>query len=364
MAQQHDPAGPAIDVSEAVTPQAGFKTTPIATELAPREQRAIYELMVLARALDDRQLILNRQGRQGIHLSARGHEASGAASAFALDPERDILVPSHRSLGAVLAIGLTPREILLGCLSKATDPASGGRSMPNHYSHAGRRVLSMSSPIGTQIPHAVGAALAAKVRRHDAVVLVSFGDGAASKADFHEGLTFAAVRCLPVVFLCENNGWSISVPVERQMAVRSVAERGPAYGMPGVAVDGADPLAVFRATRVAVDRARAGEGPTLIESRVERLAPHSSDDDDTRYRSERERAAAERRDPVPRFGRELRARALLDDATEAAMWQRARAAVDAALAFAEQAPAPAAETAFDHVFCRPASVGVDDAVPD
>src|SRR5690242_17529007 len=187
-------------------------------DLPPARLLGLYQTMLLSRALDERQSILTRQGRQGIHLAARGHEACGAGSAAALDPGRDILVPSHRALAAVLTWGVTPLEILLGCLSKATDPAGGGRSMPNHYAHGPRRILSMSSPIGTQLPHAVGAALASRVRGEDAVTLVFFGDGASSKGDFHEALNFAAIHRLAVIFLCENNGWSISVPVARQMA--------------------------------------------------------------------------------------------------------------------------------------------------
>src|ERR687885_2815587 len=236
----------------------------------------LHGLLLLTRALDERQSILTRQGRQGIHLSARGHEASGAGSALALDPARDILVPSHRSLAAVLAWGISPAEVLLQCLSKASDPASGGRSMPDHYGHRARRVLSMSSPIGTQLPHAVGAALASVTRGQDAVVLAFFGDGASSKADFHEALNFAAIRRLPVVFVCENNGWSISVPVSKQMAVPSVVLRARGYGMPAASVDGVDPLAVHACVSKAAARARAGDGPTLVEVRVPRLAPHSS----------------------------------------------------------------------------------------
>jgi 2-oxoisovalerate dehydrogenase E1 component alpha subunit len=182
------------------------------------------------------------------------------------------------------------------------------------------------------------------------VTLVFFGDGASSKGDVHEALNFAAIHRLAVIFLCENNGWSISVPVSRQMAVRSVAERAPGYGMPGVALDGADPLAVYEAVRQAAARARAGDGPSLIEARVERLAPHSSDDDDSRYRPPDERTRAERRDPLPLFARRLRARKLLDAAADAACQQQARAAVDEALALAEQAPDPSPESAFDHVY--------------
>jgi len=303
----------------------------------------LYDLMLLTRALDDRQAILSRQGRQGIHLSARGHEASGAGCGLALDPERDILVPSHRSLATVLAVGVTPEDILLQCLSKATDPAGGGRSMPNHYAHARRRVLSMSSPIGTQIPHAVGAALASRVRGESAVTLVHFGDGAASKADVHEGLNMAAVHHLPVIFVCENNGWSISVPVAKQMAVRSVARRAAGYGMPGQQVDGTDPVAVFRAVSAAAERARRGDGPTLIESRVVRLAPHSTDDDERRYRPPDERARAARRDPLPRFAQRLKQWGLLDEPADAAHWEQAKQRVAAALAFAEAAADPTPE---------------------
>jgi 2-oxoisovalerate dehydrogenase E1 component alpha subunit len=135
----------------------------------------LYRLMLLTRALDDRQFILTRQGEQGIHLSARGHEASSAASALALDPTQDVLVPSHRSLAVVLAWGVTPHEVLLQCLSRAEDPAGGGRSMPNHYASAARRVISMSSPIATQLPHATGAALADSIRGESRVTLVFFG---------------------------------------------------------------------------------------------------------------------------------------------------------------------------------------------
>jgi 2-oxoisovalerate dehydrogenase E1 component alpha subunit len=198
----------------------------------------------------------------------------------------------------------------------------------------------MSSPIGTQLPHAVGAALANAVRQQDSVTLVFFGDGASSKADFHEALNFAAIRRLPVVFVCENNGWSISVPMPKQRAIRSVADRAGSYGLPGQAVDGTNPVAVFDSVSAAVQRARAGDGPSLIEARVERLAAHSSDDDDSRYRSPAERAAANRRDPLPRFAGRLRRSGILDSATDALLQDRARQQVDDALAAAEASPEP------------------------
>ena len=310
----------------------------------------MYEAMLLARAVDERQWILNRQGRQAFHISCQGHEGSGVGSAFALERGKDVMVPYYRSLAAVMAFGMTARDVFLAALAREGDPNSGGRQMPAHYGHPGLKILTSGSPVATQIPHAVGAALASKSRGDGAVAITYFGDGASSKGDFHEGLNFAAIHKLPVIFVCENNHYAISVPAEKQMAVRSVADRGPGYGMPGVKVDGTDPLAVYAATKEAADRARAGEGPTLIESNVVRLTPHSSDDDDRRYRPEQDRAEARQHDPIVVFGAYLRAHHLLDDSAERDLRERVKQAVDQALAKAEAAPEPAPETAFDNVY--------------
>jgi 2-oxoisovalerate dehydrogenase E1 component alpha subunit len=318
--------------------------------IPPERCVEMFEMMLLARALDERQWILNRQGRQAFHISCQGHEASGVGSAFALDPSRDVMVPYYRSLAAVLAFGVTARDVLLSALARAADPMTGGRQMPAHYGLASRRILTSGSPVATQIPHATGASLASKIRGDGGVSIVYFGDGASSKGDFHEGLNFAAIHKLPAIFVCENNHYAISVPTSKQMAVRSVADRALGYSMFGLAVDGTDPLAVYRAVRDAADHARAGEGPTLIESNVPRLTPHSSDDDDRRYRPEQERQESRQHDPIVAFGGYLHSHSLLDDEREAAMRQRIAAEIDAALEHAEAAPPPAAETAFDHVY--------------
>ena len=310
----------------------------------------MYETMLLARAVDERQWVLNRQGRQPFHISCQGHEGSGVGSAFALEPGRDVMVPYYRSLAAVLAFGMTPYEVFLAALAKAEDPASGGRQMPAHYGLASRRILTSGSPVATQIPHATGAALASKIRGDGAVAITYFGEGASSKGDFHEGLNFAAIHKLPAIFVCENNHYAISVPMQKQMAVGSVAYRGPGYGMASVSVDGTDPLAVYRVVREAADRARAGEGPTLIESNVVRLTPHSSDDDDRRYRSERERQEARHHDPLLFFAAYLRERGLLDDARDTAAQQRVQSAVSDALHRAEAAADPSPASAFEHVY--------------
>ena len=223
---------------------------------------------------------------------------------------------------------------------------TGGRQMPAHYGLASARILTSGSPVATQIPHATGAALASKIRGDGGVSIVYFGDGASSKGDFHEGLNFAAIHKLPAIFVCENNHYAISVPASKQMAVHSVADRAVGYGMFGESVDGTDPLTVYGAVKQAADRARAGEGPTLIESNVVRLTPHSSDDDDRRYRPEADREEARHHDPIDVFGEYLREHDLLDAELETAMRARIKAAVDDALEQAEAAAAAAARDSF------------------
>lgn len=324
--------------------------------LPPERLRAMYRTMLLARAVDERQWVLNRQGREAFHISCQGHEGSGVGSAFALDPERDVMVPYYRSLAAVLAFGVTPVQAFLSALARGTDPMTGGRQMPAHYGLA-PRILTSGSPVATQIPHATGAALASKIRGDGGVSICYFGDGASSKGDFHEGLNFAAIHKIPAIFVCENNHYAISVPTAKQMAVRSVADRAVGYNMFGEAVDGTDPLAVYRAVRDAVTRARRGDGPTLIESNVVRLTPHSSDDDDRRYRPESDREEARHHDPLHVFRDYLLAHDFLTASQDAELRESVRAEVAAALEEAEAAPDPDPATARDHVYA-------DRQVPD
>jgi 2-oxoisovalerate dehydrogenase E1 component alpha subunit len=318
-------------------------------DLPPERLLEMYETMLLARLVDERQWILNRQGRQAFHISCQGHEASGVGSAFALDRARDVMIPYYRSLAAVLAFGMSARDTFMAGLAKAADPASGARQMPAHYGLA-PRILTTGSPVATQIPHAAGAALASKIRGDGGVAITYFGDGASSKGDFHEGINFAAIHKLPAIFVCENNHFAISVPMDKQMAIQSVADRGPGYGITSVSVDGTEALGVYRAVNQAAERARRGDGPTLIESNVVRLTPHSSDDDDRRYRPESDREAARRRDPIALFAEYLRSHGLLDDHTTQRIRQRVQAGVDQALAEAEAAEGPDPSTAFDHVY--------------
>ena len=300
----------------------------------------LYETMLLARALDQRQWILNRQGRQAFVISCQGHEAAQVGSAAALRPGLDLMATYYRDLAAALVFGVTPRDVMLEALSRAAAPWTGGRQMPSHYGDPRLKLLSTSSAVATQITHAVGAALASKIRGDGAVTICYFGDGATSEGDFHEGLNFAAIHKLPVIFVCEDNGLAISVPLTRQMPVQQPADRAAAYNMPGVSIDGADLLAVYHATSEARERALAGQGPTLIDAHVSRLTPHSSDDDDKRYRDPDELARSRQNDPLVRARDYLCSAGLLDEACEQALAARVRAAVDEALEFALAAPLP------------------------
>ena len=321
--------------------------------LSDQDVVQMYYYMVLARALDERMWQLQRAGKAMFVISGPGHEGAQVGMTWPLDRERDWFVPYYRSVAAVLVKGLTPTEILLAVLAKATDPSSGGRQMPGHYAHPNYKILSTSSPVGTQYPHAAGLAYAAKVRRTGEVVLVTIGDGGTSQGDWHEALNFAAIHKVPCLFAVENNRYAISVPLHKQMAVPSVALRAQGYGMPGVSVDGSDVLECYRATKEAYDRAKGGEGPTLLEFRVERLGSHSSDDQQERYRPREEIEAARQRDPIPKFAQYLRSVGLWDDDREQALRERVRREVDLATDEAERAPDPDPSTAARHVYYDP-----------
>lgn len=310
----------------------------------------MYRWMRLARALDERMWTLNRQGRGHFAVPCAGHEATGVGYVYAMDSQIDYLAPHYRDLAALLVWGITPSEVMCHYLAKSPDPSGAGRQMYAHWGDARRRVLSLSSPQPNHVTHAVGLALAAKYRGEGAVTWCGFGEGASSKGDVHESMNFAAIHRLPIVFCCENNGYAISVPESKQMAVRNVADRAAGYGFPGVVVDGLDPLAVYEAAQWAVERARRGEGPTLIEAKLYRYLPHTSNDDDRQYRTREEVVEARRRDPLETFRERLFREQLLDDKGEAELRGEIARAVDEAVAFAEAAPELTAEDSFRQVY--------------
>ena len=257
--------------------------------------------MLLQRTLDNRGFQLNRQGKIPFATGSEGHEGIHAGAALAFQRGRDVLVPYYRDIGLCIGIGMDPIHALLSMFARGDD-VSAGRQFPNHYSHRSLGLLSISSIIAAHCPHAVGVAYAMKLRKEDGrAVLCTFGDGATSSGEWHEAVNFAAVHRLPIVFLCENNEWAISTPRSQQMAIEHVVEKAPGYGIPGVAVDGSDPIATYAAVKDALDRARTGGGPTLVEATCYRFLSHTTDDDDRTYRSREEIDAHRHLDPVPRF---------------------------------------------------------------
>jgi len=328
---------------------AGEPKRPVHREfgLSDAEALEMYYAMLVSRVMSEHALKLAFQGAIDVSIPADGHEAAQIASMRALRPTDPVYL-FYRSVPAAYARGMTAREIFLDYFGAADGPSSGGKNLPGHWAKHDLNLMSISGSVATQIPHAVGSALAATLRGEDSVSVAYFGDGGSSKSDFHEGLNFAAVRQLPVVLFCENNGVAISVPFEKQSAVRSVADRAVGYAVVGISVDGSDPLQVYRVMREAVEAARAGRGPALIEARCTRLGQHTSQVGENRGSAEM--TAARRHDPVPRFARYLRYFGLLDGVQEAALLKRAEEEVADAVEFASHAAPPPVERAFEDVY--------------
>ncbi len=309
---------------------------------------ALYRHMVLVRALDERMVLLQRQGRIGFHIGSLGEEAAILGSAAALR-DADWLFPCYREFGAALWRGMTLEAYVHNMFGTGADPAKG-RQMPDHYTCRAAKFGSISSPIGTQITQAVGFAWAAKIKKDPLVTLVYFGEGATSSNEFHNGMNFAGVFKTPTVFLCRNNGWAISVPAERQTASVNFAEKGVAYGVPSIQCDGNDLFAVYKVTRDAIQRAAAGGGPTLIEALTYRISGHSTSDDPKAYRKEDEVDGWRRKDPLHRLRKYLDVSGLWTDAKQAALDAKIEGELKAAVATAEGAATPKLETLFDDVY--------------
>jgi pyruvate dehydrogenase E1 component alpha subunit len=315
----------------------GNLDTALEPKLADTELKSLYRSMLLARRLDERMVRLQRQGRIGTFAPIKGQEASQLASAFTLRPS-DWMVPSFRETGAMIWRGWPIEKLLLFFAGHL----EGGQPAPDQHD------LPITIPVATQLPHAVGLAYAAQYRGDDAVVMVYFGDGATSEGDFHEALNFAGVWHVPVVFVCQNNQWAISVPLKKQTHSRTIAQKALAYGLPGIQVDGNDVLAVYAAAREAVERARAGEGPTLIECVTYRLGMHTTADDPTKYRADAEVAMWEQKDPLTRFKAYLEKRNLLEEGLEPKVEEE----IAAAIRRFEATPPPDPLTLFDHVYAE------------
>ena len=310
----------------------------------------MYRLVALSRAVDERMWILNRAGRIPFVISGQGHEGAQVGITWPLQKGHDWIAPFYRSIATCLTFGMSPRDIMTAQYATAGDPSSGGRQMPGHYGSHEHNILSVSSPVATQLLHAVGIALAAKIRKTGQVAMTTMGEGSSNQGDVHEGLNFAAIHKLPFVFVVENNGYAISVPAAMEVSVADVADRASGYGIPGVVVDGADVLACYAASRDAVARARAGDGPTLIEAKVTRLTGHSSDDQQTKYRTAEDLDAGRSHDALPRFREQLRDAGVLTDEIEARLAAEIKAAVEDATDYAEAQPDPDPATATRYVY--------------
>ena len=320
--------------------------------LSDDELVAMYRMVALARAVDERMWILNRAGRIPFVISGQGHEGAQVGITWALKKDHDWIAPYYRSIASAMTFGMSARDILTAQYATAADPSSGGRQMPGHYGDRKHNLLSVSSPVATQILHAVGIALAARIRKTGQVAMTFMGEGSSNQGDVHEGLNFAGIHKLPFVLVVENNGYAISVPMSKQSAVADIAVRAAGYAMPGVIVDGTDVLACYAAAREAVDRARRGDGPTLIEAKVTRLTAHSSDDQQTKYRSAEELEAEKARDPLPHFRDQLVSAGVLTDAKLAELAADITAVVNEATEFAEGESDPDPATALNHVFAE------------
>ena len=315
--------------------------------LAPETLARMYEGMLLSRLLDEQLLPLQRQGRIGHYFEARGQEAGAIAGAQAIR-KTDYFVQGLREGAAAVYRGM-PLGLYVAQILGTSRDVQLGRQMPCHPCWAEIHHVSTSSSVASQIPHAVGIAMAAKIRKEDTVSLCYFGDGATSEDDFHAGLNFAGVYKAPVVLVCQNNQWAISTKVTAQTQSETLAVKGLAYGVPSLRVDGNDVLAMFGAIKAAVDKARAGDGPTFIEAVTYRLGAHSSADDPTQYRDENEHQAWQGRDPLLRFAAWLESEKLLSAEARAAMKIRLVEAIRAAIGDEEKAGRPDPASLFDDV---------------
>ena len=330
--------------------------------LSDEDVLGMYRAMLLARAVDERMWLMQRAGKIAFIISGQGHEGAQVATSWPMRKGQDWMAPFYRSIASAMTFGMSAEDIITAHLAKGDDVSSGGRQMPGHYGGAPYNIVSLSSPVGTQVLHAVGIAMGAWVKGDDVVTMTQFGEGTANQGEIHEAMNFAGVHRLPVIFVCENNGYAISVPLDRQVAGGSVAARAHGYGMPGIEVDGGDVLACYAAAREAHQRAARGDGPTLIEAKVVRLTSHSSDDDQRRYRDPGEVEALKERDPIPMFANELRASGVLTDERDEALRAEVKAEVNEASKRAEARPEPTADDAHERVYAEPIPGG-GTAVP-
>ena len=328
------------------------------TDLDEKTLLEWFHLMLLGRQIDYRCQVLNRQGRAPFIISCAGHEAAQIGVAWPLRPKYDWISPYYRDIVLCFRMGLTPLDLMLSVLAKPADPASGGKQTPGHFSDTRLNIISGGSPLATQMVHGAGAAYALKMDGTDKVVMTSYGEGAGSEGDTHEAFNFAAIYKLPEIFVCQNNGFAISVPFSKEYAIDHAAQRAAGYGFPGVTLDGRDPVTCYHVAKQAVARARAGEGPTLIECLVDRLGAHSSEDDQRRYRTQEELEQLAANDGLERFKKQLTEAGVLDKGTLSEYEERVKEEVTQATRQGIDSPDARPEDALTNVY----SVDVPEAI--
>jgi 2-oxoisovalerate dehydrogenase E1 component alpha subunit len=326
---------------------------PLSKEL----KKEMFWMMLLSRRLDERAWVLHRQGKIAFHISGIGQEAAQIGAVYTLQKGKDWLVPYYRDLAMMIAMGMTPTQFVMSLMGKAGEPTSGARQMPSHFSLRQANVVSHSAPVATQSPHASGIGLGIKLDGRDEVVLTTVGEGSTSQGEWYEAVNFAAIHTLPVVFLVENNQYAISVPQEKQMAVSNAADKACGLGIDGFQVDGTKVFEVYEVVAEAVDKARNGGGATVIEAKMYRLTPHSSDDDDRSYRTREEVEEHKKADPILLAKDQLIDEGLLSEEDYKELEDKAKAEVDRAVEEANSAPYPKPEDAAYPVFAQEVNHG-------
>ncbi|OLD46286.1 MAG: hypothetical protein AUI48_09095 [Chloroflexi bacterium 13_1_40CM_2_68_14] len=320
------------------------------TDLDEKTLTEWFYYILLGRQIDYRFQVLNRQGRAPFIISCAGHEAAQIGVSWPLKPKYDWVSPYYRDVVLCMRMGVTPLDLMLAVLAKPADPASGGKQTPGHFSDTRLNIISGGSPVATQMVHGAGVAYALKMNGTDKVVMTNYGEGAGSEGDTHEAFNFAAIYKLPEIFVCENNGFAISTPFNKEYAIERAAQRAAGYGFPGVTVDGRDPVTCYFVAKEAVARARAGQGPTLIECLVDRLGAHSSEDDQRRYRTQEEIDQLAKNDGLEQFKKRLLDEGVLTAKDVEAFEERVRNEVTEATRQGMESPDAPAENALTNVY--------------